>query len=124
MSSRTGDPEASHAARPDEWGGDPSVRAMRRVFAAMEAAQKEFIANLGLSPFDSRLRRWRERTLAAFDSSWARAAGAGVELSEEDAGALYVRCLGKILTREGMDVPSEVFPKSEKIEKILREVFP
>jgi hypothetical protein len=110
--------------RPDEWGRDPSVRAMRGVFAAMEAAQKDFIRNLGLSPFDRRLRRWREMTLAAFDASWARAAAAGVELSEEDAGSLYVRCLGKVLSREGMDVPSGIFPESDKMDKILRGVFP
>jgi hypothetical protein len=108
----------------DEWGGDPSVRAMRRVFAAMEAAQEEFIKNLGLSPFDQRLRRWRERGLAAFEVVWARAAGAGVDLSEEEAGALYVRCLGKTMIREGMDVALEILPQSEKIEKILKEVFP
>ena len=40
------------AQQADEFGRDPSVRAMRRVFSAMEAAQKEFIMNLGLSPFD------------------------------------------------------------------------
>jgi hypothetical protein len=114
----------SPAPRPDEWGRDPSVQAMRRVFAAVEAAQKEFIENLGLSPFDQRLRRWRERVLGVFDALWARAAGAGLELSVEETGALYVRCLGKTMIREGMDVPLEILPQSEKLEKILKEVFP
>ena len=108
----------------DEFGRDPSVRAMRRVFAAMEAAQGEFIVNLGVPLFDQRLRRWRERALAAFDASWARSARTGVELSETEAGALYVHCLGKIMTMEGMDVPPEILPQSEKLKKILREVFP
>ena len=118
------DVQESTATGRDEWGGDPSVRTMRRVFAAMEAAQKEFIKNLGLSPLDQRLRRWRERALGAFNASWARAAGAGVELSEEEAGALYVQCLGRIMTREGADVPLEILPQSEKLKRILREVFP
>jgi hypothetical protein len=108
----------------DEWGRDPSVLAMRRFFAAMEAAQNEFIRNLGLSAFDQRLRRWRERALGVFDVLWARAAEADLELSEEEAGALYVQCLGRNMTREGMDVPLEILPQSWKVEKIVREVFP
>jgi hypothetical protein len=124
MSNGEDDMPESPATRPDEWGGDPSVRAMRRVFAAMEAAQKELIENLGLSPFDLRLRHWRERARAAFDASWARAAGGGLELSEEESGALYVRCLGKIMAMDGMDVPSEIFPQSAKLDKILKEIFP
>ena len=110
--------------REHDWGKDPSVRAMRRVFAAMEAAQKEFTQNLGVSPYDQRLRRWRERALAAFEASWARSARAGMELTETEAGALYVHCLGKIMSREGVEVPPEILPQSGKLNKILREVFP
>jgi len=108
----------------DEWGRDPAVLAMRRVFAAMDTAQKEFIKDLGLTPYDHRLRRWRERARAAFDAAWARSARSGVELGEMEAGVLYVHCLGKIMTMEGMDVPPETLPQSEKLKKILREVFP
>ena len=124
MRSRGEDPEQSPATGPDEWGRDPTVRAMRRVFAAMEKEQKEFINNLGLSPLDPRMRRWRERALAAFDASWARNARTGVQLSETETGALYVHCLGNIMNREGVDVPAEILPRSEKLQKILREVFP
>jgi len=113
----------------DEFGRDPSVRAMRRVFAAMEAAQGEFIVNLGLPLFDQRLRRWRERALAVFEASWARTARSGVELSETEAGALYVHCLGKIMTREGMDLPENLLPKFSdtnprhlKLKDILNEM--
>lgn len=118
------DPEERPTAALDDWGRDPSVRAMRRMFAAMEAAQKEFINHLGLSLFDDRLRRWRERALAVFESSRARSARAGMELSETETGALYVHCLAKIMTREGMDVSAEILPRSEKLVRLLREVFP
>ena len=121
---RVDDPEESSRTTADEFDGDPSVRTMRRVFSALEAAQKEFIMELGLSPFDHRLRRWRERTLAVFEASWARSARGGLELSETEAGALYVHCFGKIMAREGMVVPPELLPQSEKIKKILREVLP
>ena len=119
MRSRMEDPEQSPATESDDWGRDPSVRAMRRMFAAMEKAQKEFLKNLGLSPFDPRMRRWRERALAAFEASWARSASSGVELDESEAGALYVHCLGKIMTREGVDVPAEILPRSGKFKEIL-----
>lgn len=117
-------PNGASPKEMDEWGRDPSVRAMRRVFAAMESTQEEFIEHLGLSPFDPRMRRWRERALAVFDASWARASRAGVELSESEAGVLYVNCLGKLISREGLEVPAEILPRSEKIERLLREVFP
>ena len=119
MRSRMEDPQQSPATEPDDWGKDPSVRAMRRVFAAMEKAQKEFLKNLGLSPFDPRMRRWRARALAAFDAAWARSARAGVELGESEAGTLYVHCLGKIMTREGMEVPAGILPQSGKFKEIL-----
>jgi len=108
----------------DEWGRDPSVRAMRRVFAAMEAAQNDLIATLSIPPLDQRLRRWRERALAAFEASWARSARAAMDLSESEAGALYVHCLARIMSREGVEVPSEILPQSERIKRIVREVFP
>ncbi|MGE5838882.1 MAG: hypothetical protein ACM34H_03035, partial [Deltaproteobacteria bacterium] len=117
-------PEIHAAALSDEWGMDPSVRAMRRVFAAMEAGQKNVLAALGLSPLDMRLRRWRERALAAFDAAWARSARTGLELSEAEAGILYVLCLGTIISREGVEVPHERLPRSEKLQEILKEVFP
>jgi predicted trehalose synthase len=116
--------EESCRATADEFGGDPSVRAMRRVFSALEAAQKKFLMELGVPPFDHRLRRWRERALALFEASWARSARGGLHLSETEAGELYVHCLGKIMTREGVEVPPEMLPRSEKLQKPLREVFP
>ena len=124
MMERMDDPGRNPCTTVDEFANDPSVRAMRRVFSAMEATQKEFIVNLGLSPFDRRLRRWRERALVVFEASWARTARSGLELSETEAGALYVHCLGKIMTREGLDVPPEILPQNEKIKKILTEVLP
>jgi hypothetical protein len=118
------EPKENSSRGSDEWGRDPSVRTMRRVFASMEGAQKRLMKDMGLSPFDQRLRRWRERALAAFDAAWARGARNGVELNETEAGELFVHCLGMIMTREGMEAPAEMLPRSEKLQKILREVFP
>ena len=44
MKSRMEDLEESFATGPDEWGRDPAVRAMRRVFAAMVIATAAYVA--------------------------------------------------------------------------------
>jgi hypothetical protein len=107
---------AEHAtAGSEEWGRDPSVRLVRRVFAAMEAGQKDLLRTLALSPFDPRLRRWRERALAAFEAPWARGARGDAELSETEAGALYVLCLGKIMAGEGIKGVPGSQPENEEL---------
>jgi hypothetical protein len=116
--------EENDTAEPEGWGRDPSVRLMRRVFAAMEAGQKDLLTALGLSHLDPRLRGWRERALAAFEASWARSARVGLELSETETGALYVLCLEKIMAGEGIKGLPESLPENEKLMKILSEVFP
>ena len=45
----------------DDWGFDPSVRMMRRVYERIEMVQGELLKRLSISPFDPRLRRWREK---------------------------------------------------------------
>jgi hypothetical protein len=106
----------------DKWGKDPSVQRMRRVFRAMEEAQFTFLEHLNLSPLDARLRRWRERGRIAFEAAYARAAREGANPEEEWAGNLYVRCLGRILAAEGVEVPEKILPRTEHLEKMLGEV--
>ena len=55
----------------DEWGHDPSVQSMRRVFSFMEEAQQELLRRLNISLFDKRLRRSREQALELFEQSLA-----------------------------------------------------
>ena len=78
----------------------------------------------GPATADTDPRMGPEAALAAFDASWAWASRTGVELSETETGTLYVRCLEKIMTGEGMEAGAEILPRSEKVQKILREVFP
>lgn len=105
----------------DEWAHDPSVQAMRRVFRAMESAQKSLIETLSLSPFDARLRRWRERAQVAFDVCWARAARRGMDLGEEDAADLYLLGFQRILAGEGIDIPEDIVPRNRRVLGILQE---
>ena len=54
----------------DEWGHDPSVQSMRRVFCFMEEAQQQLLRDLNISLFDQRLRRGREHALKLFEQAW------------------------------------------------------
>jgi len=105
----------------DDWGHDPSVQSMRRVFALMERAQKELLGRLNISPFDPRLRRRREEARAFFERAWPLAARRGIVMSEEDAASLYAHCLARTLHSDDIEVPSEALPCDERILKFLSE---
>jgi hypothetical protein len=94
----------------DDWGRDPSVRIMRRVFGRMETAQKGLLERLNISPFDGRLRRWRERTRELFEEGWAEAARSGVVVDEEKACDIYIRALSEVMNADGINVSEELFP--------------
>ena len=107
----------------DDWGHDPSVQMMRRVFAGMERAQKELLMGLKLSPLDGRLRRVRESALDLFEQAWPRAQRKGLTQAEEDAVALYLHCLVAMLTRARIEVPPGSFPENQKIVDFLSGNF-
>ncbi len=108
----------------DDWGHDPSVQSMRRVFGRMEKAQKELLGSLNISPFDPKLRRRREEARTLFERAWPLAARRGVVVSEEDAVSLYAHCLARTLHSDGIEVPSEALPGDERIIKFLSEEHP
>lgn len=107
----------------DDWGRDPSVQRMRRVFARMEILHKELIGRLNLSPLDERLRRVRELSRNLFEQAWPLAERKGLTQNEEDAATLYLHCFVKILNWEGIKTPSDLFSGDEKILRFLSEKF-
>ena len=111
-------------ATEDEWGLDPSVRVMRRVFEHIEEAQAKLLQHLSISPFDTRLRSWRETALKFFEKSWIQAKKYGIDLEEKQAATIYVHCLIRVLTMHGIEVAREVFPNDEKIIRLLKETLP
>jgi hypothetical protein len=84
----------------DEFGKDPAIQMMRRVFKEMEKVQERLIESSGLSPFDERLREFRESVLRAFEQAWAERAGQGVPLTENDYAQVYEACFMKILEQK------------------------
>ena len=108
----------------DEWGHDPSVRSMRRVFSFMEEAQHGLLFRLNISFFDKRLRSIREKALGLFEQVWPLAMRQRMISSEQDAAPLYIYCLARALGSAGVEVPEALFPADEKMIQFLKEKLP
>ena len=105
----------------DEWGHDPSVQSMRRVFSYMEQAQQELLRHLNISHFDKRLRNAREQALELFEKAWPLAVRKGMISEEKEAAPFYSHCLGRALRSVGIEVPKDWLPRDEKITRLLQE---
>ena len=105
------------------WGVDPQVRYMRQVFAGIERAQTQFLKSMNISPFDDRLRRWREAALRLFEKTWVLSAGQGLSEGEGDIAKMYLHCLAHFLTLNRIGVPQEVLPASENVSRLIREAL-
>jgi hypothetical protein len=105
----------------DEWGQDPSVQSMRRVFSYMEEAQQQLFRDLNISLYDQRLRRGRQQALGLFEQAWPLAIKKGIITSEKDAAPFYLHCLGQALKQARIEVPDELLPKDEKIIRFLQK---
>ncbi|MGD0228734.1 MAG: hypothetical protein ABSC19_00045 [Syntrophorhabdales bacterium] len=103
----------------DDWGRDPSVQSLRRIFKAVEAKQGRLLEGLDIRRFDKRLGQWRKMTLHLFEERWTDAARSGVRLEENDVADLYLHCLAKTLATRGMVVPREAFPANPAVARLL-----
>ena len=104
----------------DEWGRDPSVRAMRRVFQEMEKSLDDLLEQLNISPFDHRIRGWLEQALANYERIWAEASRKGVRMEENMAPPVYTHCLVKVIGAEGIEIPENQSTANKDVERELR----
>ena len=107
----------------DEWGKDLSVQNMRKVFKEMEKAQHELLKRLDITPYDLRIRRWRDQALALFERACGVANRMGITIDEHTASAVYVHCLAKVMSGEQIDIPPGMLPEAKSVERIFKEVF-
>ena len=107
----------------DEWGKDPAVQGMRRVFKGMETSLEEILGRLAISPYDLRIRGWREKALAKFEQSWGVAHQMGISMNEEKAPAVYAHCLARVMRAEGVEIPEGTLPQEGQTQKLVNEVF-
>jgi len=108
----------------DEWGRDPSVRTMRQVFHCVEVTQGELLVGLHISPFDPKLRGWREAALGLFERAWGEASRRELSVGEKEAAVLYTRCLLRVLVKDGVTGADKGISGDEKIRRFLEEVMP
>jgi hypothetical protein len=94
----------------DEWGKDPAVKTMRKIFRAVDDAQREFFDHLEISRYDPRIRPWRERALVLFEKTFFKARRAGVTVNEEVASNIYLNCLAKVMMAQGIEIPETYLP--------------
>ncbi|MBN1625310.1 MAG: hypothetical protein JW944_02200 [Deltaproteobacteria bacterium] len=92
----------------DEWGRDPAVRAMRKIFKGMEDAQGEFFSRMGIHRYDPRIRLWREKALALFEDASSRANNNGSVIGENAASKIYLHCIARAMKSQGIEIPDEV----------------
>lgn len=107
----------------DEWGRDPSVQFMRKVFKAMEQSLEKIREKLSISPYDHRIRPWLEKTLEQFERSWAIASQLGITMDEKTASALYAACLVKVIGSAGIQIPEGLLAEHKAAESLIREVL-
>ncbi len=108
----------------DDWGQDPSVQRMRRVFAHIETTQGKLLRRLNISPYDNRLRRWREEARPLLERTCTLAAKRGVVMSEENTASIYLHCLGQVMSLDGVEVPSDALTIDKGIISFLSEGKP
>lgn len=107
----------------DEWARDPSVRMMRKVFEKMESAQSAILADLNVSPFDERVRSWRERALIIFERLCSYARRKGISMDENEAAKMYVFSLTRVMGLDGMEIPERLLARQPDMSKLFEEAF-
>ncbi len=107
----------------DEWGRDPSVQAMRKVFKGMEKSLEEILGQLDIAPYDLRIRGWLEKALVKFETSWVVANQMGIIMNEKIAPGVYAHCLAKVIGSEGIEIPAGLLPEEKDTVRLIHEVF-
>jgi len=107
----------------DEWGRDPSVRAMRGIFKTMEDCVDDLLKQLNISPLDLRVRGWLEQALVNYERAWVEARRKGIRMDEKMAAAVYGHCLAKVIGADGIKVPESRFASDQDAERELSSLL-
>jgi hypothetical protein len=105
----------------DEWGHDPTVQRVRRLFALMENEQDALVKQLSLSPIDSRLHDSRKTALRLYEEACSQAAAKRLAWDETTYAAVYINCLLRVLEKRGIRIPDKVLETHQRHADLLRE---
>ena len=107
----------------DEWSRDPAVRAMRKIFKAMDDAQRALFGHMGIHKYDPRIRPWREKALVLFERAFSHANRAGMSVNEKTASDIYIHCLAHLMRAYGVEISDTDLPDRAGIENVLKEIL-
>ena len=107
----------------DEWGHDPTVQRVRRLFKLMENEQDRLIKQLDLSSSDARLRHCRETALGMYENACGIAAAKRLAWDENTFAAIYINCFIRVLEKTGVRIPAPVLAAHQSHADLLREVL-
>lgn len=107
----------------DDFGHDPSVQRMRKIFSSMEKAQWDMLEKLKISAFDDRLRNIRKTALYLFEKAFPIAVSKGMDLDEDSSAELYAFCLAQSLKPVGVDVPADLLVDNKQLEAVVMETI-
>ena len=107
----------------DDFGHDPSVQRMRKIFSSMEKAQWDMLEKLKISTFDERLRNVRKTALYFFEKSFPIAVSKGMNLDDDASAGLYAFCLEQSLKPVGINVPADLLPEDKQLEAVVMEAI-
>jgi hypothetical protein len=108
----------------DEWGHDPTVQRVRRLFALMEKEQDSLLKALELSSSDTRLRHCRETALGMYERACGFAAAQRLTWDENTYAAIYIGCLIREMDNRGIRIPEDVLVAHQHHTDLLRKVLP
>jgi len=107
----------------DDFGHDPSVQRMRKIFSSMEKIQWDMLEKLKISTFDNRLRNIRKTALDLFGKSFQLAISKGMDLDEDASAGLYALCLVQSLKLTGILIPDNFLPENKQLEAVVMETI-
>ena len=104
----------------DEWGRDPAVRGMRKVFAKLEHAHNLLLKELRISWLDPRLGDIRDTARVFFERALSSERGRGRAIDDRAMIGLYLDALSQALRRSDISIP-QALPTD--YNKIMDEVM-
>lgn len=107
----------------DEWGKDPEVRRIRKIFSGMEKMDATILKDAGLSPFDQRLRKARDLRRKLYEAVYGRALSKGRALKDPSPWVLFEQCQVAAFMECGLPVPETRQAARPEITALIREVL-
>ncbi|MFH1035935.1 MAG: hypothetical protein V1806_15625 [Pseudomonadota bacterium] len=105
------------------WDDEAQARRLRQAYEAMFAAQARLIAGMGLSELDPRLAPARQEARRRFLRAWPRARKRGLARDPAGAADLYLCCLARELSQQGLKAPLELLPAESLYFALAAEVL-